>query len=709
MITLAAQHVLLLVDCHEDMFATLEDGELCAMDLAMTMGERLLQQRIRDTVTLKIGKRNGVGMLLFGTKPVGGGDDKAGEQSDGEDNDDEDNEGEEGDDHTSGNARSVHVFIPLDPPGIGQVKTIRACSKGDRNLQEEFAHVSTSTSDQTRIAPLQIALEEAVRIFRQAKCVRNKATKPNEPLDTRTIWILTNQDNPNYYSPATLQLLQNVARDVKESGIQILVWPLAHPTVSSSAFDMQCLYGDIVSRDLFEGKRLKTLEDMEEGLDSLQQFWKKIRRLYWGPLILPGQQHHHHQQQQSQNENDDNGDVVEKPHIMVDWFRFVQLAKKPAKVQIDQRTKRETVKLKQYMDQNHEIFATFKMGDASDRKKPKGGLNRIRQFASFGGENVAISDQDLARIRLLANGEKTTPGLQILGFKPRDAIPWYHMLNPAYLIYPNDDIVQGSREAFTELHAAMTRKNVLAVGEVLHRVIWSSQLVALYPLQHDEDETPGMMVVTLPFEDDIRSMDDDEAWQAWAQHNAGSVMPDRIKGDPDQVPSADLDQVAVTTMPSPELVQAAINLITRQRLSGMELGEDFENAALTEFFNYLEAVALEIPVPEDTNDEFDTRPDDRMILEAVGEQIEDFRNHLPQNIALRKESSAGSRKRVKESVPDDSGLDWKDLYVSGELGGLKVPQLKSYLRSVGAPLSGTKAVLLARVTEHIKQNLASTK
>ncbi len=357
----------------------------------------------------------------------------------------------------------------------------------------------------------------------------------------------------------------------------------------------------------------------------------------------------------------------------------------------------ETIKLKQYLDNNHEIFATFRLGDAVDRKKPKPGLNRIRQFASFGGERVPMCDEDLATMRLLANGGKTRPALTIFGFKPKNSIPWYHTMSPAYLIYPNDDVVKGSRDAFVELHAAMVRKNVLAVGEVLHRVNWSSHLVAVYPLQEDEN-APGMMVVTLPFEDDIRTLEEDEAWNAWIEQSNASQAS---KEAPDQVPSVDLDG-KLFDMPTDELVQAAIDLISRQRLSGMQLGEDFENAALTEFFNYLEAVALEIPVPDEP-EEFDTRPDEAMILEAVGDQIEDFRRKLPQELELPKSSS--SRKRTKELLPDDSGLDWKELYLSGEIGDVKVPQLKSYLRSVGGALSGTKALLVERVTDHIKQSL----
>ncbi len=312
-VNLGAQHVLMVVDCHQDMFVPVND-DVCSADLALTLAQQLLQQRIRDTVTLKIGKRNGVGVLLFDTKPMESHSEQVEELSD-DDDDDHDND----DNNEESPTRSVHVLIPLDPPGIRQVQTIRSCLKRERNLQKEFSQ--SRDADPPRIAPLQIALEEAVRIFRQAKCVREKASKPNEPLDARTIWILTNRDNP--YPPLAQQLLQNVARDAKDAGIQILVWPLAHP--ETNEFVMEPLYGEVVSRDVFEGRRLKTQQEIEEGLEELQQYWKKIRRLYWGPLLFP---------RQPQPSEEDT------PEIMVDWFRFVQLAKKPTKVQIDQRTKR---------------------------------------------------------------------------------------------------------------------------------------------------------------------------------------------------------------------------------------------------------------------------------------------------------------------------------------------------------------------------------
>lgn len=315
---LGAQHVMLLVDCHADMFCV-ANGKPRPVDLAMTLAQQLLQQRIRDTVTLKIGKRNGVGVLLYDTKPLYKGEKQPEAMQNDENEDSEDDDDRQEDLPTT----QVHLLVGLNPPGIAEARVVRDCLE-TRHLQQEFAN---TLQEAPLKAPLQDAIEEAVRIFREAKCVREKASKPGEPTDTKSIWIFTNRDAP-YSSPSTLQLLQNVARDAQDSsGIQILVWPLPHPA-DQAEFSMEHLFGNVVSKDVFGGRRLTCTEELEDGLEDLQQYWKKTRRLYWGPLILPGVQ--------SQNGDEEQ----ETPNIMVDWYRFVQFAKKPGKVQIDLETKR---------------------------------------------------------------------------------------------------------------------------------------------------------------------------------------------------------------------------------------------------------------------------------------------------------------------------------------------------------------------------------
>jgi hypothetical protein len=150
---------------------------------------------------------------------------------------------------------------------------------------------------------------------------------------------------------------------------------------------------------------------------------------------------------------------------------------------------------------------------------------------------------------------------------------------------------------------------------------------------------------------------------------------------------------------SEELVQATVDLIVRQQLlEGMELGKNFENAALTEFFYCLESVALEVPLGEEEED-FDTRIGDATILDAARDQIEAVVKLLPEDVEISK--TAGARKR--KLVADDSGVDWEDLCRTDALADCKVPDLKKHLRSVGEPLSGNKGALVLRLAHHLRE------
>lgn len=387
--------------------------------------------------------------------------------------------------------------------------------------------------------------------------------------------------------------------------------------------------------------------------------------------------------------------------------------------------------MKQLLDHNLEIVATLSAKGSSSTTT---GLGRLRQFAQFGGEDVSMSVEDMHSIREYANGPtKNQPGLKLLGFKPIQEIPWYHSMSPVYLIYGNDSVMKGSRSAFTELRQAMIRKQVVGIGEVLHRPQWSSRLVALIPMPDNtgakhasNDDEPegedfvdaefpqGIMISTLPFEDDFRSLEEDEAYIAWKVHQQEESTSIKVEEDeaPDEIPSVIMNAM---NFPSPDLIQAAMNLISRHGLDDtMRLGDDFENVALTEFFTYLEEVALELPVTMDEDGGskqvyYDTRPDESKIAQVLGDVIDDFRKHLPDELESGGGGKGRSRvnlKRKKDTPPDDSGVDWQEVYMSDEWDSIKIPQLKTYLRSQGAPLSGNKTALINRIKDLIKASSA---
>lgn len=373
------------------------------------------------------------------------------------------------------------------------------------------------------------------------------------------------------------------------------------------------------------------------------------------------------------------------------------------------------------VDDNGDIIGSFKRGNTTDkatRMIPEPGMERIRQFADFAGELVPLSQQDLSGLRNESNGNLDSCNLVLLGFKPVDSIPFYHLMDSPYLIYPQVDskkMVMENELAFVNLHASMLRKNVVGVAEVLFRRGWTSKLVAVYPLEEERDpdgaqERPsGFLVCALPFEDDIRELEMDEAMKELRRQatmtedlEMSDIKIEQHSAPIDTSSNAEAKESA-GNIASEELVSAAMELIDRQRLDDTKLGDDFDNVALEKFFNYIEAIATEDPFFEETGDQ-DTELDDNIVLEAARAQIESFKRLLPEDV--EKTKAAGGRKRKLEH--DDSGLNWQELYGNDELDSCRVPELKMYLRSVGEPLSGNKGDLLLRVKVHIEQNLTAT-
>jgi hypothetical protein len=193
--------------------------------------------------------------------------------------------------------------------------------KNGRNSKNEFCPLTTNYD--LRQAPLQNAIEEAMRIFLTSKYVkdRNKA-KTTDDIDSRAIWIFTNQSNP--YTPSLQRLVENVASEAKEQQhIELVVWPLAsnvNGNLRNGTF-VSSFFTSLASAWFFD----RCFQDMEElehdGLYVIYQRMKRNRRVYHGPMhILHSSSHR------------------EAP-IMIDWFSPVQLAKRPSKVQIDDETK----------------------------------------------------------------------------------------------------------------------------------------------------------------------------------------------------------------------------------------------------------------------------------------------------------------------------------------------------------------------------------
>jgi len=300
--------------------------------------------------------------------------------------------------------------------------------------------------------------------------------------------------------------------------------------------------------------------------------------------------------------------------------------------------------------------------------------SRIHTVTQFGGKTVPITPDEVAEIKKMSNANHEKASLILLGFKPKESLPMHYTVEQSFYLYPNEEKIKGSTAAFASLHAAMLRKGLLAIGELLTRVSATSRLVAIFPqeekyLPEDEGgdlETPQCMVAcVLPFEDDVRALDPD----------SGTTTEDTV--------------------------QAAMKLIEAMNFGDFAL-DYFKNDSLLNFYSYMEAIALENPLPDEPEQSLNQISEED-VRATAGEQIDAFVASLPEDIFVPKEP----RKRKRE--PDESGCDWISLYKANELDDCTLPQLKCYLKSVGEKLSGKKAEVVERVSQSISARLASGK
>ncbi|KAG7369125.1 Ku70/Ku80 beta-barrel domain containing protein [Nitzschia inconspicua] len=746
-----AQHVVALVDCHPDMFVPVlprpkeeedsddDDGDTkwwssskrqtqpaTPFDLSIQTLQKLVETVIETTVIRKTGKRDGVGILLYNTKPQKRGrhdeadeeDDKMEEKEDvddddkmdeveSDDGDDEDDDSNSEDENVdAANQTNVHKLLDLVPPGIKQFRVLRTMvEKKGKDPKDEFC--STNTDHEHRQAPLQNAIEEAMRVFLKSKYVkdRNKAKKPEE-IDSRAIWIFTNQANP--YTSSLQQLINNVASEAKDQYVEFIIWPLASNVngIQQSDSFVSPFFEALASAWLFD-KRFQDMEELEQdGLAEIYRRMKKNRRIYHGPMHIL------------------HSSSSREAPIMIDWFSPVQLAKRPAKVQIDDETKLETNRIRICSTNDGKMFACFHAKPTAEQReiqKQQPGLARFRSFYYFVDELIPMQLEDSRQILKYANGGYD-PGLTILGFKPRDSIPFFHSIHLPLIIYPNDDQVQGSSAAFAQLHAAMLRKNVVAVGEAHHRQSWQSRLVAVFPIEKspsDEEmgRPAGMLVVKLPFEDDIRAIAPDEAskelemLKARENHHTGDnkkvLSSDAvILEPPDLVGSAGnntSEHFYLGSIATEDLVEAAMKMVSKLTVNKRSALVDVSNDAMDDFYSYLKSVALDLPREKNGRRE---KIDESMLPSKAKMAIQRFFQLLPEDVPPQKPMAG--KKRTKDLPPDETGIDWKMLFETDKLSSCKNNELKACLRSLGEKSTGAKTELVHRLRTRLQKEYAES-
>ena len=694
----SADHILVLLDCGASMWKGVfrdpeyPDDLLSPVDKVLQVLTTFLKKEIRNRETWKTGRRNGFGLYLYNTEPrehiewdsplkkrrtaapeeshqqaasaIGHSKDAYDddeEVDDGYDNDD----GDDGDDDDNGPSytvdrkTTVHRLIPMEPPGIATIQTLKAVQDDgvlDRefDIEENYAP-KTDDHDPDNLA-LQMAFMMAGQILQEAKCVHTKP-KDDRPPDRVRIWIITNQETASEYAMAA-------GKDLVDMQFEIELWPLPHP--DKDFFDYQARFESMkyIQRQTDALSKKELIKWWEtEALTDVLDSWKVVRPIHRLPMLWPGEQ-----------ETDE-----ETAYLQLHWYRLVQTAHRPSKIVVHQETGLQLNAMSQIVengDISQEILYEKVTGDNDSTPKVS---PRLCTYVEVQNTRIPLSEREKIELKAKSHPHKFA-SLRVIGFRPADSIDrTTASIEQPYFCIPPDDTesrVKGSRPAFSAIHKAMMNKNALMLGEVLTRKSATTRLVAAWALpeliEHDEDDgeediihPAGLLVIVLPWRNEIKK------------------------------PISDATTKAAEPLVSKALVEEA-KMIVNGLTVEPRIGFHFPNKSLELFWEKLEELALN---ERKSGKDDETVMSQEDFVKHVGENLDRFMDLLPEDLTPVK------KKREREKVPDESGIDWLEAYSKETLGSYKVDELKMYLKSVGEKTTGRKQELIERMMPHLKKAL----
>ncbi|XP_023849095.1 X-ray repair cross-complementing protein 5 [Salvelinus sp. IW2-2015] len=277
----------------------------------------------------------------------------------------------------------------------------------------------------------------------------------------------------------------------------------------------------------------------------------------------------------------------------------------------------------------------------------------------YAGRQIVMEKDEVDVIKKFSD-----PGLELIGFKPMERLKLHHQLRSALFIYPEEEAVTGSACVFTALLCRCSERNVFALCKYTRIRNSPPRFIALVPQREELDEgqvqieAPGFHGIFLPYADDIRNL------------------------DAPQLPTASDAQV--------EKMKEIVHKLRFKYRSGA-----FENPVLQQHYRNLEALALDLLVPEHIEDH--TMPKVKMMDKCLGSLAQEFKDlvypadYNPEGKTAPKrkpaEEAGGAEKKPKVEMSED---ELRAHVQKGTLGKLTVPVLKDACKQFGVKVTGTK-------------------
>ncbi|KIX09931.1 uncharacterized protein Z518_01012 [Rhinocladiella mackenziei CBS 650.93] len=317
----------------------------------------------------------------------------------------------------------------------------------------------------------------------------------------------------------------------------------------------------------------------------------------------------------------------------------------------------------------------------------------VRKAFKFGGEQIVFAEEEVKKRRYFGD-----PVIRVIGFKPMSRLPlWANIKNSTFL-YPSEEDYIGSTRVYSALHRKLSKDKLFALTWFVPRRNATPVMAAMIPTLAGEvtdaksnaagvsatGAPQGLHLIPLPFADDVRQ-------NPPSAHDAPLRAPD-------------------------ELVDAMRPLIQQLNLpKGTYDPSKYPNPSLQWHYRILQALALDDDIPDQPEDK--TIPKFRQIDKRVGnEAIEwgktlekvfrQYQSENPDTVPIGSKRSTngqasnlgGGNKKVKTDTGDAiSEEEVRKLWQKGQIGSLKVAQLKDFCALKKIQVAGKKADLVERI------------
>jgi Ku70/Ku80 beta-barrel domain/SAP domain/Ku70/Ku80 N-terminal alpha/beta domain len=383
--------------------------------------------------------------------------------------------------------------------------------------------------------------------------------------------------------------------------------------------------------------------------------------------------------------------------IPVKFYSLVQIVPKPKKHTRERQQLREVE-----TTTTHTCARTgAALVDSDIYKAFQVGLNKKDRTIK---EYVPFSDAQVIECKTAG----AAPGMTLLGFAPRNlVVDPSKTLERSKFMRPDEKEAPGATQTFVALWQAMLDKDQVAVCK-LQQKGRAAKTVAVMPQREvvaDGVVCPdGFHVITLPWVDDVRAVKDNAPKRVPSPSEASVKAAERFiktfqqtaEGYPTYNPKLydNPDHAHFFAHMEATALNDGLHAVDQEKLLADQAGsnpkwKDYEHKARLVMSK--RAHTLKKRVMKD-------------LLEAdeyvgVAESYEDAVEDILKSKKVNKEEDpvkkATREAKQAASIAKSQGVDW-----NGDPTKQSVDTLKGYCRDHKLKLSGTKAVLIARITEH---------